>query len=113
MSNYPESKIIQITAVVRNNTQYSSALCEDGSVWHELGSQYWSCIVMPLKLQKTIILVGDGEIQYFLNDGWQIIGQAPNPHPQPYIHFSISKNIKLSNKEIEILRDKAKGVRDE
>ena len=40
---------------------------------------------------KTL-LVGDDQIEYFLNEGWEIIGTAPNPFPCPYIFFVVRKS---------------------
>lgn len=46
-------------------------------------------------------LVGDNVIEYYVVNGWEIVGTAPNPYPCPYIYFSIKKTLpaKLSKEE--------------
>jgi hypothetical protein len=54
-------------------------------------------------------LVGDHVIQYYVNEGWEIVSSAPNPCPQPYVYFVIKKNFdrKLSKKEKNQIYEKA------
>ncbi len=40
----------------------------------------------------NFLLVGDDVIEYFIKEGWEIVSAAPNPHPCPYIYFSIRKD---------------------
>lgn len=49
----------------------------------------------------NVIMIWDTEVEYFLNDWWEIVWNAPNPFPQPYIYFYVKKvlNKKLSKQE--------------
>jgi len=44
------------------------------------------------KEKYKVMLVGDDEVEYFLNTGWEIMASAPNPHPCPYIFFAVRKS---------------------
>lgn len=69
------------------------------------GSTYWfectkcnkPCDLSPQSkegVEKVVsLLVGDDIIEYFINNGWEIIANAPNPYPEPYIFFCIRKKV--------------------
>ena len=60
-------------------------------------------------------LVGDDVIQYYLSEGWEILGTAPNPYPCPYILFSVRKifDHKLSKEERRKFQHEARKYNDE
>jgi len=37
-------------------------------------------------------VVGDNVIEYYVNQGWEIVANAPNPCPSPYVYFVIKKS---------------------
>lgn len=43
-------------------------------------------------MKTTFLMVGDNEIEYFLNQGWEIVSTAPKPFPCPYIYFCVKKD---------------------
>lgn len=63
---------------------------------------------------KQVIACGDEDVMFYLNDGWAIEGSAPNPFPQPYIYWFVSKLIpeQLTRVEIDELRTKSRDMAD-
>jgi len=104
----------------QENNNHLIVHCEDGSIWKTTQDilytedEDWKCILeAPEDETKNMVanflLVGDDQIGYFIRNGWEIVSSAPNPHPCPYIIFSIRKYFdkQLTKKEEMILRHKA------
>lgn len=60
-------------------------------------------------LKQQVIQCDETEIMYYINNGFEIITQAPNPHPQPRIFFYCKKFYdKLPSKEeLDTMRQEA------
>lgn len=40
-------------------------------------------------MNKKVFTTDENEIEWFINEGFEIIGSAPNPYPQPYVYFVV------------------------
>ena len=62
-----------------------------------------------IEMATNFILTDDNYIEFYVDDGWEIVGTAPNPYPSPYIFFSIKKDTvkKLTKEERRELQDNA------
>ena len=56
-------------------------------------------------------MCGDYEVEYFLENGWELVASAPNPDPMPFIVFIVSKFLekKLTKDEKNDLLIKARA----
>ena len=54
------------------------------------------------EIVTNVIRVWDEDVQYFINQWWEIIWYAPNPYPQPYLYFFVSKECEKLSKEDKI-----------
>lgn len=68
----------------------------------------------PDRDKTCFLLVGDDLIEYFVNDGWEIVNSAPNPCPSPFLFFCIKKVFEksLSRSERKLLIDLAQQYKN-
>ncbi len=65
-------------------------------------------------LFKQILFTDESELEFYLNDGWDILANSPNPFPQPYIYFTIQRFFqeKPTKEYIKDLRNKSREYKN-